>query len=171
MNHHTTKYDNSLHYLFETEVLYQSERTLVAFTPCGVFLESYRGKFKLRSNILMFFFKDHNYNVHIHWNQDWSPRMHYVNIASKASWDDKKITAIDLDLDLIRFSGADEVILDDEDEFLEHSKLYKYPKDLIEMCWKEIDTLRNEMFLRQGLWSDEIFNWRPGKSLSDFNLP
>ncbi len=168
MKHHTTKYNNNLHYLFETEVLYQSDKSIVAFTPFGVNLESYRGKFKTSTNMLMFFFNNRTHNIFIHWNKDWSPRMHYVNIASKANWNDDRITAIDMDLDLIRFSGTDEVVLDDEDEFLNHSKLYKYPKDLIEICWKEVDILRNEMILREGLWGDEIFNWRPGKSLPHF---
>jgi len=171
MIHHTTKYDNSLHYLFETELLYQSKKTLVVFTPSGVSLESYRGKLKAQSNMLMFYFRDHLFNVHIHWNQDWSPKMHYVNIASHAKWSDKKISAIDLDLDLIRFSGTDEIILDDEDEFLAHSTLYNYPKDLIQKCWNEVDILRQEMTLRQGLWCDDIFDWRPGKPLPDLYPP
>ncbi len=168
MIHHTTKYDNSLHYLFETEVIYQSENTLVVFTPCEVSLESYRGKLISKSNVLMFYYRDQNYNVHIHWDKDWSARMHYVNIASKASWNDKKISAIDLDLDLIRFSGTDEIILDDEDEFWEHNTLYKYPEDLKHMCLKEVDILQNEMKLQKGIWGDDIFKWRPGKSLPDF---
>ncbi len=158
------------HYLFETEVIYQSENTLVIFSPCGVSLDSYRGKVISESNILLFYYREQNYNVHIHWNQDWSPKMHYVNIASKANWDDGKISAIDLDLDLIRFFGSDEIILDDEDEFLENSTLYKYPEDLKTICLKEVDKLRKNLKLRQGLWSDEIFKWRPGKSLPIFNL-
>jgi uncharacterized protein len=56
----------------------------------------------------------------------------YVDIATPAVWPAADhVTAVDLDLDVIRFGNGD-VVLEDEDEFEEHRLLYSYPDDLIE---------------------------------------
>ncbi|MBB6480023.1 DUF402 domain-containing protein [Spirochaeta isovalerica] len=171
MIHHTTKFNSDIHYRFETEIIYESDSTLVVYTPSDTPLKSYRGAFNTHTHILMFYFRDRYHNIHIHWNPDWTPRMHYVNIASKADWDSERVSAIDLDLDLIRFYNSDEIILDDEDEFEENSSRYSYPADLIERCRDEARIIRKDMSSRKGIWSDDIFSWRPGVSLPEYNLP
>lgn len=171
MIHHTTKYNSDIHYCFETELIYESENTLAVYTPSDTPLKSYRGEFNTHTHILMFYFRDRLHNIHIHWNPDWTPRMHYVNIASKADWNKEKVSAIDLDLDLIRFFNSDEIILDDEDEFEENSGRYCYPADLIDRCRTEAVNIRTKMSSRRGIWSDEIFKWRPGEGINDNILP
>ncbi|MBN2657305.1 MAG: DUF402 domain-containing protein [Spirochaetales bacterium] len=170
MIHHTTKYNSGTHYRFETRKIYESEKILAVYTPCDTPLKSYRGEFNTHTHILMFYFRDRLHNIHIHWNPDWSPRMHYVNIASEADWNGEQVSAIDLDLDLIRFFGSEEIILDDEEEFEENSSRYSYPPDLIVRCRREADQVREEMGTRLGIWSDEIFSWRPGEKLPLQNL-
>lgn len=55
----------------------------------------------------------------------------YVNINTPALWDGDRVTAIDTDLDVVRFTdGRTEVV--DRDEFVVHQLQYGYPADVIE---------------------------------------
>ena len=55
----------------------------------------------------------------------------YVDITTPPLWPaPDHVTAIDLDLDVIRFQDG-RVMLDDEDEFEEHQISYGYPDDVI----------------------------------------
>jgi hypothetical protein len=54
----------------------------------------------------------------------------YVDITTPAVWDGDLVTAVDLDLDVIRrFDGT--WFVDDEDEFAEHQVTYGYPPELV----------------------------------------
>lgn len=56
----------------------------------------------------------------------------YVDVSMPPQWpNDKHVTAVDLDLDVIRLRDGT-VFLDDEDEFAEHQVSLGYPKDVIE---------------------------------------
>lgn len=55
------------------------------------------------------------------------------------------ITAIDLDLDVVKRFGQVEAWIDDEDEFAEHSLRWNYPQDLIEATRAEADRLVPEV--------------------------
>lgn len=55
----------------------------------------------------------------------------YIDIATPAVWnvDGTEVTAVDLDLDVVRtWDGS--VFVDDEEEFVEHRKLYNYPPEI-----------------------------------------
>ena len=117
----TTKYDESLHYRFAVEPVYRGEDTLAVYRGPDGMLESYRGTLRAKEHVLIVFYSNQYYNVAIHWNHDWSPLMHYVNIATPATWDDERVTAIDLDLDVIRVARDGRILIHDEDEFAEHA--------------------------------------------------
>jgi hypothetical protein len=54
----------------------------------------------------------------------------YVDITTVPVWDDDSVTAVDLDLDVVRgWSGR--VWVDDEDEFADHRVRWAYPDDLV----------------------------------------
>jgi uncharacterized protein len=54
----------------------------------------------------------------------------YVDITTPAVWVGDLVTAVDLDLDVIRlFDGT--WFVDDEDEFAEHQVTYGYPPELV----------------------------------------
>src|SRR4029453_16243992 len=54
----------------------------------------------------------------------------YVNIQTPAVWDGDRVTTVDLDLDIVRFTdGRLEIV--DRDEFELHQGLYGYPEDLV----------------------------------------
>jgi hypothetical protein len=70
----------------------------------------------------------------------------YVDITSVPRWHDDLVTAVDLDLDVVRrFDGS--WYVDDEDEFAEHQVAYGYPADVIAgaeaECARVVDEIRS----------------------------
>jgi len=168
--HHTKKYNGSVHYRFPAKLAHRTENTLVMYRGPDVELESHRGPMISERQLLLFFYKNRYHNVAVVWNRDWTPHMHYVNIASPANWDDETVSAVDLDLDIIRFAGTDEIIVDDEDEFEQHIGDYRYPEGLVTSCWEELDRLKQAANERRGVLSDDIYRWRPGESFQKAHL-
>jgi protein associated with RNAse G/E len=162
----TTKYDGTLHYRFEVDPMYRGGEVLAVYRGPDVELHSYRGSFIAGGHLLNVFYAKHHHNIAIMWTREWTPRMHYVNVATPALWDHNRVTAADMDLDVIRFAFEDRIILDDEDEFAEHTRTMSYPTDLVSRCLAEAEEMRRRMAARQGLFSDSIFDWRPGTDLA-----
>jgi hypothetical protein len=55
----------------------------------------------------------------------------YIDVCTPPVWDGDTVTAIDLDLDVVR-TFAGEVRLEDEDEFVEHAAAMEYPQHIID---------------------------------------
>jgi protein associated with RNAse G/E len=55
----------------------------------------------------------------------------YVDITDRPVITGDVVTAVDLDLDVLRVRADGRVLLDDEDEFEEHQILYGYPPEII----------------------------------------
>ena len=89
----------------------------------------------------------------------------YIDVATPARWRHgpdglPEITCTALDLDVIERTGG-EIILDDEDEFLEHSELFGYPDDLIDGARREADLLMAEVADGPPRFSEELAeSWR-----------
>ena len=166
IDHHTTKYDGSLHYQFDAEIVESSENAIVIYRGTGVKVRSYRGELLSETQLVVFFYGDRYHNVVIVWNSDWTPKMHYVNIALPARWNGERVSAVDMDLDIVRKASTGEMFVDDEDEFAQHIDKFGYSDDLIEKCRSEVTRIQGAMKGRQGIFSDEIFRWRPGAAIS-----
>ncbi|HUG74626.1 MAG TPA: DUF402 domain-containing protein [Acidimicrobiia bacterium] len=54
----------------------------------------------------------------------------YIDVCTPPVWDGDTVTAIDLDLDVVR-TFAGEVRLEDEDEFVEHAASMEYPDHIV----------------------------------------
>lgn len=68
----------------------------------------------------------------------------YVDITTPPVWDGAHVTAVDLDLDVIRrFDGS--WYVDDEDEFAEHQVSYRYPSDLVSAAEAECARVSDEI--------------------------
>ena len=165
--HHTKKYDGSVHYRFPAKLAHLTENTLIIYRGPDIELESYRGPMVSDGQLLLFFYKNRYHNVAILWDRDWTPHMHYINIATPADWNEKKVNAVDLDLDIIRFAGSDEVHIDDEDEFERHIGVYSYPQKLVDSCQEELGRVNSAVTERLGVFSDAIYQWRPGEPFLD----
>lgn len=165
MRFHSTKYDGSLHYLFEVEVVHQEPHLLAVYTPVGTPLQSYRGEFPARHHMLGLYFADRPWNLLVSWHADWSPRHHYVNIATPAAWSDGVLRCCDLDLDLIRRPDERRVVLDDADEFDRHRARWGYPDDLVATCCRTAVHVAALMERPDPLFDGRLFAWRPGAPL------
>lgn len=165
--HHTTKYDGSLHYRFRAELVYQSPQTLILYRPPGISVESYRGGGVSRHHMLLFYHRSAWHNTLVSWRENWTPHLHYVNIATPAEWSSERVSSIDLDLDVFRVAGTNRVVVDDEDEFAEHTDLFRYPADLVARCRAELSLVCSLVQKRRGPYSDRVFMWRPGSPLDE----
>lgn len=67
------------------------------------------------------FYRDAGNDVHI-----------YVDIATRPTWEDATLRAVDLDLDVVRLTDGT-VFIDDEDEFAEHQIAFSYPAEVVAM--------------------------------------
>jgi predicted RNA-binding protein associated with RNAse of E/G family len=56
---------------------------------------------------------------------------HWIDISTPATFEEGRVTTIDLDLDVVR-TPEGLVLIDDEDEFAEHQVSLGYPPELIE---------------------------------------
>lgn len=68
------------------------------------------------------------------------------------------VRAIDLDLDVIRFHDGS-VVIDDEEEFTEHRKLYGYPADVVELAERTCRDVAAGLTARTAPWDDETQRW------------
>ena len=130
-------------------------------------MRSYRGTMIAQRHLLLFFYGNRYHNTVISWHEDWSPHMHYVNIATPAEWDGISVSAIDMDLDLFRLVRDGIVVIDDEDEFEKHIVLFQYPRKLVDTCRGELERVHEAMSSRRGVLSESIFDWRPGELFAE----
>jgi protein associated with RNAse G/E len=68
----------------------------------------------------------------------------YVDMTTPPAWDGHNLTAIDLDLDVVR-GNSGRVWVDDEDEFAEHRVLFGYPDDVVRLAMDSCDRVRAAM--------------------------
>lgn len=68
----------------------------------------------------------------------------YVDITTVPVWHGEHVTAVDLDLDVIRrFDGS--WFVDDEDEFVEHRIRYGYPAEVVAAAEAECERVSREV--------------------------
>ncbi len=164
ISRYSTKYDGSLHYRFPLTVVREEADLLVLYGQPGTLGESYRGQLTAKYHALDLYWSDRFYNLTVMWHPDWRPRMHYVNIATPATWDDGTLRFIDLDLDVIWYADSGAVILDDEDEFELHQVRFSYPSDLIAQVQRAADDVRDLIARSAYPFDGSLFAWRPDGS-------
>jgi len=72
----------------------------------------------------------------------------YVDIATTPVWEGSTVSAVDLDLDVIR-SRAGRTWVDDEDEFAAHRVRYGYPDDLVRAASASCDAVLADVIARR----------------------
>lgn len=158
---HSTKYDGSLHYRYTTTFVGEEPGLIMLFGQAGMTLESYRGSYTTAFHMLNCYWSDRWYNLEVLWHTDWQPRLHYVNIATPATWRDQTLRFIDLDLDVIWSAATNDIILDDEDEFIAHQQRFAYPDDLITRAQQTSEAVRTMIALRHYPFDGSLYGWRP----------
>ncbi|HEU4514862.1 MAG TPA: DUF402 domain-containing protein [Nocardioidaceae bacterium] len=77
-----------------------------------------------------------------------SPCETYVDISTVPLEDDGRITAVDLDLDVIR-GWTGRVWVDDEDEFADHRVRFGYPEEVVELAVTSCEQVRRAVAASQ----------------------
>jgi protein associated with RNAse G/E len=164
ISRHSTKYDGSLHYRYPGTAVQEDTALLMLYCQPGIVCESYRGPLTASYHSLELYWSDRFYNLTEMWHPDCRPRMHYVNIATPATWDDGTLRFIDMDLDVIWRAESGEVILDDEDEFELHQVRFGYPSDLIAQVQRSAEEVREMIAQSAYPFDGSLFAWRPNGS-------
>jgi len=159
-NVHSTKYDGGDHYRYQAQIIREEPDFMLLYKAPGEPMSGYRGSFPAKYHTLEFYWSKHYYNMSVVWYADWKPRMHYVNIATPATWHDGTLRFIDLDLDVVWFANG-RVVLDDEDEFEQHQIKYGYPQDLIAQAWESTYDVRALIAKRAPPFDGNAYSWRP----------
>lgn len=157
----STKYDGSLHYRYATTLVSEQPSLLTVYMAPGTHVQSYRGTMLASHHNLQLYWSDRRYNLHVSWYADWQPRLHYINIATPATWQAGQLHFVDMDLDVIWRTASGEVILDDEDEFELHQQRFAYPAELIEQCRRSSDDVRDMIARRTYPFDGSLYAWRP----------
>ena len=157
----STKYDGSLHYSYPTQVVHETSTVLTVYVGPGTPIKSYRGAMYATHHSLQYYWADRRYNLHISWYGDWRPRLHYINIATPATWNEGTIHFVDMDLDVIWRAQTGEVLLDDEDEFALHQVRFGYPPALITACQRSSAVVMELIAQRVYPFDESLYAWRP----------
>lgn len=84
----------------------------------------------------------------------------YVDIVGPPRWLSKsQLQVVDLDLDVIRRPSG-EVVLDDEDEFIENTSSRRYPADIVRRARATADALLVAVAERRAPFGDESRPWQ-----------
>ena len=88
-----------------------------------------------------------------------SPFAVYVDISTRPVDDGETVSAVDLDLDVIR-GWTGRVWVDDEDEFAAHQNLYAYPDDIVELALRSCAQVRAAVEARRAPYdADTAHGW------------
>lgn len=158
---HSTKYDGSLHYRYEIAPVAEMPGERRVYLAPGTPLESYRGGWPSRYPMLMLYWSDRPYNLHLSWFTDWRVRQYYVNIALPASWDEEVVRFVDLDLDIIWKPELGPPLVDDEDEFEAHRSRFGYPEALVRQAREAVVEVMGLMEARAWPFDGSLEGWRP----------
>jgi hypothetical protein len=83
----------------------------------------------------------------------------YVDITTPPRWTaPDRVTAIDLDLDVIRFQD-DRIMLDDEDEFEAHRVSYGYPSDIVDAARTSAASILARVEARDEPFGEAFTKW------------
>jgi protein associated with RNAse G/E len=123
------KYGGALHWNYPATLLGEDEHGIWVATPAGTVARKGEGSpVTWDLDAITLFPRD------AWWTASFNAPPHraelYVDVTTIPEWRDDEVTMLDLDLDVIRMRDG-RLILDDEDEFVEHQVLLSYPSELI----------------------------------------
>ncbi|MER6944783.1 DUF402 domain-containing protein [Nonomuraea sp. NPDC000554] len=82
----------------------------------------------------------------------------YIDVTTVPEWREGEVTMVDLDLDVIKMRDG-RLILDDEDEFVEHQVSLGYPAEVIERAEETARWLLRAVEERQGPFGGAHVRW------------
>jgi myo-inositol catabolism protein IolC len=82
----------------------------------------------------------------------------YVDMATVPVWEGRTVRAVDLDLDVIRLRDG-RVVIDDEDEFLEHQVSLSYPDWVVTLAQDSCDAVVAAVSADEEPWRSVGHRW------------
>lgn len=82
----------------------------------------------------------------------------YVDMTTPPVWDGPVVRAVDLDLDVI-LSASGDVLVDDEDEFEEHQRLFDYPAEVVELARHSCDLVHDAVLHQREPFGSAARTW------------
>jgi protein associated with RNAse G/E len=158
---HSSKYDGSFHYEYFGELVESIiDKELGRIWKCLIrqdsLIQSYRGILEAKSDTTAYFFEQQWFNLLIPKIPIGRRQMTaYANVSTPTHMRGGMgkvgyvLDWVDLDLDLIQLQTGD-VLIDDEDEFLEHQVSMEYPQWLIEASQSGLNRLMALDFTNHG---------------------
>jgi protein associated with RNAse G/E len=141
------KYNNKLHYEWQTILIKENDNYVLVKGEIGRKLKHYtKGKvFNCPLKSLEFFSLTEGFTVNIDISNSGDIE-YYCNIClpSKFNLEEKNLSFIDLDLDLI-IDNKGHLKVIDEDEFILNSESMSYPKDIIDLTYKNLENLKKKI--------------------------
>lgn len=157
----TYKYDNSLHYAWESERIIENEEYILlkSAPPRRLFHFSRNEIYEFDDYSLEFISKTKGYTINVDIKS--TSKEFYCNICDKPKIENNTVTLIDLDIDLIIDQNYNAYYVD-EDEFEINKVKYKYPPEIInsvnEMKRYLMDIYTNKQFPFDGFFNEFINN-------------
>lgn len=82
----------------------------------------------------------------------------YVDMATVPVWEGRTVRAVDLDLDVIRLHDGS-VVVDDEDEFLDHQVSLGYPEGVVALARASCDAVTAAVSAGEEPWHSVGHRW------------
>lgn len=144
------KHGNHLHRLWTESIVLQAGDPLIIANKDVVVLESGKKEFVFPNLSICYFSKQDWFNIVLIYDQQDRLEKYYCNMASPYQFDIQRglLSYIDYDLDLI----ADPILnyhWVDQDEFIEHQKVYHYPPSVMKQIDKACLQLEQRIQLRK----------------------
>ncbi len=124
-----TKWDGSLHWHFRLQLLGEDEHGVWLAAPSGTSLQRGDEPPTTEHDGFLVLVPPMDTWMAL-WNVEDDPEL-YVDVTSVAQWSGDEVTAVDFDLDVVRYRDG-RVALLDEDEFEEHQVEFGYPGAVVE---------------------------------------
>ncbi|MFC4302629.1 DUF402 domain-containing protein [Cohnella boryungensis] len=138
------KYDNQLHYEWDTTLLERADAHIFVLGHRGRKLKHYtKGQvFTVENWTIEFFPFDAWFTVSAD-IIDGKITQYYCNICQPAQLDNNIVTFLDMDIDLVYKNGSWNVV--DEDEFSVNATKFSYPSDLVRRVIHEQQSLEQRI--------------------------
>ncbi|HLQ73655.1 MAG TPA: DUF402 domain-containing protein [Bacillota bacterium] len=149
----SNKHDGTMHRIWEENVVVLSDQSHIVAVNNGTNVIERTGKeWRTTSLAIAYFYSAYYFNVICMYKSDGIH--YYCNISSPFSYENKLLTYVDYDVDIIMNPDGDITLLD-EDEFLINKKQYHYPEEILHDVEKNKEILLQWMKDQYGPFSEQ----------------
>ena len=145
----STKYDGSLHWRYEAQLLESHDWGWISFVPEGEPVETHKGTWLNLHPLLRWHWRERWWDAVLVFKDDGTWLEWYCNIITPPRWEQNELRFQDLDLDVVWHHARGLQIID-ADEFEQHAVQMAYPSSLIQKAWRTAQEVRRT--IERGEW-------------------